>query len=113
MPPRTEILDTFGSVTLSAAGAGTVTLSPDGLTYWDVTTIAVHVSSNTSEPTAQVYIGAQDAGRLIGATYTGSLDSSDGNWRVNTSQPLICARSGGDAGATATLSVLGTRTYPA
>lgn len=113
MPPRTEILDTSANVTLSAAGAGVATATPPNLETWQVTTIAVHVTSNTAEPTAQVYIGAQDASRLIGATYTGSLDSSDGNWRVNPGQPLICAWSGGDAGATATLSILGTRTYPA
>lgn len=113
MPPRTEVLDTAATVVLTAAGAGVATATPPNLETWDVTTVAVHVTSNTAEPVAQVYIGAQDPSRLIGATYTGSLDSSDGAWRVNPGQPLICAWSGGDAGATATLSIRGTRTYPA
>ena len=111
--PRTEVLDTFASVTLDATGAGVATLTAPALETWTVTTVAVHVTTNTAEPVAQVYVGAQAASRLIGATYTGSLDSSDGSWQVNPGQQMICAWSGGDAGATATLSVLGTRAYPA
>lgn len=113
MPPRTVVLDEHQDVVLNASGNGTATLTPPNLETWAVTTVAVHVSTNTAEPTAQVYIGSQAPGSLIGATYTGSLDSSDGNWTVNPGQPLICAWAGGDAGATATLSILGTRTYPA
>lgn len=111
MPPRTEVLDTFATVVLDGSGNGVASIQPTALETWTVTTIAVHVSSNTAEPTAQVYVGTQAPGSLIGSTYTGSLDSSDGTWQVNPNQPIICAWAGGDAGATATMSLLGTILY--
>lgn len=111
--PRTELLNEHGSVVLSAAGSGTVTLTPNRLETWVVTRMAVSVTSNTSEPVAQVYLYAAAPGNLLDGTYTGSLDSSDTNQQVMPGVPLICVWTGGDAGATATFSVFGQKVYPA
>jgi hypothetical protein len=72
-----------------------------------VTRVAVSVTSNVKEPVAQVYIGSVSPGNLLAGTYTGSLDSSDEDQWINPAQPLLCAWTGGDAGAVATLSVFG------
>ena len=111
MAPRTVPLNTSGTVKLNAAGAGTVSIAPTGLETWLVTRVAVSVSSNTLEPVAQVYVGSVGPGNLLAGTYTGSLDSSDENQVVKQAQPLLCAWTGGDAGATATFSVFGEVTY--
>jgi hypothetical protein len=111
MAPRTVPLNTSGTVKLSAAGAGTVTLAPTGLENWHVTRVAVTVTTNVLEPVARVYIGSVAPGNLLAGTYTGSLDSSDEDQYVSPGQPLLCVWTGGDAGATATLSVFGEVTY--
>lgn len=108
---RTVPLNTSGTVKLNAAGAGTVSISPTGLETWYVTRVAVFVSSNVLEPVAQVYVGSVAPANLLAGTYTGSLDSSDENQTISPGQPLLCAWTGGDAGATATLSVFGTVEY--
>lgn len=109
--PRTVPLNASGTVKLSAAGAGTAQVSPTGLETWQITRIAVTVTSNVLEPVAQVYVGSVAPGNLLAGTYTGSLDSSDENQTLNPGQGLLCTWTGGDAGATATLSVFGTVTY--
>jgi hypothetical protein len=109
--PRTELLNEQGKATISAAGTATVTLTPNRLETWHLTRIAVSTTTNVLEPVAQVYIGAVSPGNLLSGTYTGSLDSSDENQWLGPALPLICAWSGGDVGAVATLSIFGQKIY--
>ena len=111
MPARTEQLNEGGSVKLDATGAGTVTLQPSGLETWNLTRYAVHTTTNVLEPTAILYVGSVAAVNILDSTYTGSGDSGDTDQQINPAQPLLCVWSGGDVGATATLSVFGTKSY--
>jgi hypothetical protein len=99
------------SVVLDASGNGTVTLVPNRLETWFVTSTAVRVTSNTKEPTATTYVGAVADGNTLSSTFSGSRDSSPEQQTLQPGQPLLCQWSGGDPGATATLTVLGTVTY--
>jgi hypothetical protein len=109
--PRTARLNEQASVKLNAGGTGTAQLVPSRLETWTVTRIAVSASSNTLEPVAQVYVASVSPGNLLAGTYTGSLDSSDENQVLSPQEPLLCVWTGGDVGATATLSVFGTREF--
>lgn len=109
--PTTALLNTYGSTTLSAAGAGTVALVPSRLETWQVTRIAVSSTSSASEPEADVYVGTMSPANFLGGTYSGSKDQSDEDVTIPPGTPLICVWTGGDPGAEATLSIFGTRTF--
>jgi hypothetical protein len=103
------VLDQSAQVTLNASGAGTVMLGPTSSRItWNVTSASVRVSSNTREPTANLYYNTR--GSFIGGTYTGSNDSTDLDLLVRNGR-IVCDWAGGDAGAIATLTVHG-QVYP-
>lgn len=106
----TTQLNTGGSAVVPANGIATVTIGPNGLETWNLTTVAVSASTNTLEPTARVYVGAVDPKFLVGSTYTGSLDSGPDSSILPPGQKIICVWNGADVGATVTLSVYGTKT---
>lgn len=96
-------LDEVGQVTLDASGNGTVELSPTSSRIaWWVTLAAVSVSSNTREPVCSIYHNS----KLLGATYTGSNDQIGPDIMVRNGK-LRAVWTGGDAGATAQLSLNG------
>lgn len=103
-------LNDGADATLDAAGNGTAVLQVPALETWHLTRVAVSATSNTSEPEARVYIGSVIPSNLLGGTYSGSLDSSDETQDVQPGQRIYCVWSGGDPGASATLSVFGTKT---
>lgn len=108
-------LNASASVVLNAQGNGTASCGPalPGVS-WQPTSIAVSASTNNSEAQCNVYLGlSAQAGSLLGATSTGSTgDSTDCSQTVWPGQSLIAVWAGGDPGATATMSVFGTRTVP-
>jgi hypothetical protein len=108
-------LNASASVVLNASGNGTASAGP-GLpgVSWQPTSIAVSVSTSNSEAQCNVYLGlSASAGSLLGATATGSTgDSADCEQTVWPGQSLIAVWTGGDPGATATMSVFGAKTVP-
>jgi hypothetical protein len=107
-----QVLDTYATVTLNGAGAGTVTLSPESFRTWNVTRIAVRTSQGprqTPIPQCTVYLGSQNDGNIIDQTWSGSRDTSDCDFLVQPSQPLIIAWANGISGTTATASIYGTQ----
>jgi hypothetical protein len=108
-------LSTSASVELDGGGGGTVGIGPSlpGVS-WQPATIAVSVSTNASEAQCNIYQGlAPGAGSLLAATSTGSTgDSTDCSTTVWPGQFLIAEWTGGDPGATATMSVFGTKRVP-
>lgn len=118
------------SVILDGSGDGTARITPgqpaqgggvgagrnSGLT-WNVTGVAVSVSTNVSEASCSVYLsyGIQSASQndFQGTTITGSTGDTDtvtaqlrpGDW-------LTAVWSGGDAGSVATMRVIGTVNPP-
>jgi hypothetical protein len=108
-------LNTSASVVLDGNGNGTAQTGP-GLpgVSWQPQTIAVQASTNNNEAECSVYLGiAAIASSLLGATSTGSTgDSTDCTATVWPGQYLIAVWTGGDPGATATMSIFGTKTVP-
>ena len=104
-------LQDFRSVVLDASGNGTVTFGPDRAnTSWLVKRASVKTSTNVNEPIASIYRGTANPGTLITATYSGSQDTdSDINDNpLYTGEYYTCQWTGGDVGATATISFGGT-----
>lgn len=103
-----QLLQT-STVVLNGSGAGTCpSIGPTAQgEKWTVTTISVQCNTNTNEAIARVFLN----GSLLGATTWGSTGDSDTgiNQAVMTGQTINATWTGGDAGATAKMSVLGTR----
>jgi hypothetical protein len=113
---RTLQLNKNASVVLDGSGNGQAALGPTlPGTSWQVSTVAVSVSTNANEAQCNLYVGlAAQPGQLIGATSTGSTGDSDdlGGQNIWPGQQLIAVWQGGDPGATATVSVYGTQAVP-
>lgn len=97
------------TVTLDSDGNGTCPpLTPTGAgESWTLTLISVQCTSNASEAIASVYLN----GALLGTTTWGSTGDSDTgiSQQVMTGQQVTATWTGGDPGATAVMSLLGTR----
>ena len=102
-------LQDFRRVVLDASGRGQVSFGPQRSgTWWTIARVAVSVSTNTLEPTASIYRSVIEPSRLISSTFTGSRDADDGlNEDVYPGDQLIVQWTGGDVGATATVSFSG------
>lgn len=108
--PRTLPLNLSATAVLDASGNGTsgeLGPSASGET-WNVTLLSLRASTNVSEAVASVYLN----GALIGTTTWGSTGDSDTGISLSLAvgQVLTAQWSGGDAGATGTLTAIGTRT---
>lgn len=97
-------------VTLDGAGQGSVIFGPSRPnTRWIISRYSVRVSSNANEPQANVYRGTPNPGSQISGTYSGSNDT-DSDVADNPLFPgefYTCQWTGGDPGATATISFSG------
>lgn len=105
-------LNESATVKLSGAGAGTARVGPiSAREVWSPDNVHVSASSNTNEATCQIYAGDSAIQRNFrDGTFSGS--SGDSTDRVNADTVKVGAYiwavwSGGDAGATATLTVTG------
>ncbi len=101
------------TVVLNGSGTGTVTFGPGRPnTTWLIERMSVKVSSNTNEPVASVYRGTVNPGTLISSTYSGSndTDSQVSDNELYPGEYYTCQWTGGDSGATATISFSGTET---
>lgn len=102
-------LDEFASTVLDGSGNGSVRIGPrNSRQRWDVTNIAVMSSSTNAIPTATAYLGAPVAGSSLGGTYDGSNDSAAVSVSLHPGQFISVAWTGGDPGASATVSLYGT-----
>lgn len=101
-------LDTSKSISLNAAGAGSAVIGPTALQQvWNVTNLSVRVSTAVKESTAEVYLGPA-GGNQLGSTNTGSSgDSTDLNITLRAGNVITVVWAGGDANATATVSLYG------
>jgi hypothetical protein len=97
-------------VTLNASGSGTVSFGPARpREKWIVKRVAVQVSSTTLEAQAKIYRGTVGVGSYISGTVTGSTgDTDDGLSEVLWSGETLSVQwTGGDVGATATVTYWG------
>ena len=107
-------LNESATVKLNGSGAGTARVGPiSARETWTPGNASVSVSSNTNEATCSIYVGDSATQRnFVDSTFTGSSgDSSDrlGASTVKVGAYVFAVWSGGDAGATATLTVTGTK----
>lgn len=104
----------FASVVLNGSGAGTAKVGPiSAREVWSPALASVSATSNTKEATCSIYVGASATDPyFVDATYSGSSGDSSGNVAAKTvrvGQYVWAVWTGGDAGATATLRVNGTK----
>lgn len=104
----------FATVILDGGGGGTIRYSPNGYAV-DVTRIAVRASSNVKEAVCSVYQGQIGNSYLVAATFTGSSGdtTTNDNIHLQDGDSLYIQWVGGDAGASATVTVYGNMTPPA
>lgn len=96
------------SVVLNGSGNGSVTFGPDRYP-WIIHRVSVHVSSNANEPQANIYRGSVNPGTFVSGTFSGTndTDSNLNDGVLNIGEQYVCQWTGGDAGATATISFYG------
>lgn len=104
-------LDEHVDIKLDGTGAGTALIGPvNQFQVWHPTTAGCRVSSNASEPVFNLF---SPQGNFISGSYTGSNDSTDlANIPIYPGQKLNGVWTGGDANATATLSIQGMMEVP-
>lgn len=108
-----------GTVTLDGSGNGTVQLTPDGPTeHWAIAVAAVKISTNVAEAICRVYVGPSATDPyFVDASFGGSTgDNTDrvAGYDIFRSGPhpsVFAVWAGGDAGAIATLTLTGTRSF--
>lgn len=114
--PRTRRvpLNVQTSVVLDGSGNGTAFLGPRIGQKWNVTNAAVLVPNAVKVPQASWYAGGQPIpGNFVDGTFTGNLDATGriSNFSITSGNYVFAVWTGGDPGATATLSILGIMTY--
>lgn len=108
-------LNAANSVTLNAAGAGTVELGPSntgGPPYWVIDTVLLTTNRPGLGPVprAMVYLDVVAPSNLQGITYDASFGTAAANsLAVGRGQKLIAVFSGGQLGDIASLTVVGKR----
>lgn len=107
----TTQLNTTATVILQGGTGTTAPVGPtSGGEVWNVTLLSVQCSSALSEAIASVYYN----GVLIGTSTWGSTGDSDTSVNIPpmaVGSSLTCTWTGGDDGAVATFSVMGTRQW--
>jgi hypothetical protein len=79
-----------------------------------VTNAAVRISNAVKIPSANIYIGGTPTDAFfVDGTYTGNADGTGktANYPIPFGESIFAVWAGGDAGATATLSIIGIKTY--
>lgn len=97
-------------VTLGAGGVGTITFGPGRPgEVWTVNRISCQVSTQILEAQFKVYRGSVGIASFITGSVSGSTgDTDDGiNERLNAGEYLSVQWTGGDVGATATVTYWG------
>jgi hypothetical protein len=107
---QTTILNESGQVVLDSNGNGSLTIGPNNSAQvWIPTSLGVQASSNVKEPMFKFYRG-HSAGPLnyISGTTTGSNDNTDVNGiTLFPGETFFCQWTGGDAGAIASVTIVG------
>ena len=106
-------LITSVTTTLDGTGAGIASIGPTAQgEVWTVGNVAVHTSTNANESICRVYVGAAGSTSvLLGATNTGSSGDNDSGLSqvLRVGQAITAVWTEGDIGATAYLSVTGSK----
>lgn len=107
---QTYDLGKGASVTLNAAGAGTVQIGPDsGPSTWNITGVIVQTNRPGQAPVPRVQVFNSNAtpGNSQGVSYDGSFAQGDCDITLTRGQYLIAEWTGGKSGDVATITVTG------
>lgn len=99
-------------VTLNGSGNGTAKLAPAFGETWSPSTVSVKASSSIKEAQCRIYLGTDTSdANFVDGTLSGSTgDSTDRvTGPVRLPNCIFAVWTGGDAGAQATLAVLGSK----
>lgn len=104
----------FASVVLDGSGNGTAKVGPlSARESWTPAVVSVKATTNTKEATCTTYAGAAaQAPYFLDSTYAGSSGDSTGRGAAKTlrvGQYVWAVWTGGDPGAVATVTVIGTK----
>src|SRR5512142_595995 len=109
-------LSVNASVVLDGTGAGTASIGPTGsVGWWEPETVSVKTSTSTAVPKTLIYVGEKVSDlNFVDGTYSGASNSSTNvaGQQVHPGFRVFSSWSGGDAGATATLTVTGKKVIP-
>lgn len=102
-------LNESATTVLDGTGSGVVRVGPSNSSQqWVPTNAACSTTTNVSEPIFVLYNGTPSNANRIGGTYTGSNDNTDvSGVTLYPGSVLTGVWTGGDPGATATLSIQG------
>jgi hypothetical protein len=113
MPVRTDIPNGYGTSVVSAGGAATVTVGPQGVgTVWYPVLAAISTTTGTADAsTCQLFVGPLSQLQLInGTSYAGGGDSIGlGVPPLRPGYFIVAVWAGGHTGDTAALAVYGTQ----
>jgi hypothetical protein len=105
-------LNTSGQTRLDGAGNGTVRLGPNVGQRWTLLTAAIFIAGTiVSSPQCKIFMGGSATPDcLVDGTNTGELNSTTNvaNFPLTAGQSIFAVWTGGDVGAIATLSIIGT-----
>lgn len=112
MNERRYRLNVADTVTLDAAGGGTVRIGPDGVkgpANWQVTGVILKTSrpGEAPVPRAEVYLDRISPECLQGITYDGSFAPGRCNFTIARGQVVIVVWSAGQTGDTASVTLTG------
>lgn len=104
----------YANVILDSNGNGTAQCGPGRVReHWQISGVAVAVNTQNKEASCSVYIGSNpDRTSFVGNTITGSSGDTCGTAGIDIQpgQFVFAVWTGGDPGATATLTAFGTYT---
>lgn len=105
-------LDVRQSTVLDGVGYGYVRLAATG-EKWEITRTFVACSTRTSEASCRIYANAISLANAIDGTHSGSSgDTSDTRYYLEDGQAIFVEWTGGDPGATATVTLSGWKSVP-
>ncbi len=106
-------LSEFATVTLDGSGNGTAKIGPKAHgVVWHPTVASVKTSTKVKSPICNIYAGSLvNDQSFIDGTYTGEADSTDSiaGQELHLGQYVWAVWTGGDVGATGTVTVTGTK----
>lgn len=105
-------LDASASVILDSSGYGYVRLAPTG-EKWEITRSRMECNTSVNEALGKMYVNVISNNKVVDGTYSASTgDTSDTVVYLEDGQAIFYEWTGGDAGATATVTLSGWRSTP-
>lgn len=110
--PRFTLTDSQRAVA-DANGKAIVRIGPSRAhERWHITSATVQSTSSTLVPTVRVYRGSETESRLIGGSFTGTLDTAGSDVMLQSQEDIIFVWENADVGSDCSATVNGERILP-